>query len=88
MTVGLAESFDEHGVETMVGSARENAKSSECRPRASKTRLRGFYYRRAFPGDEVLECTVLREMSLTAREVLSHSALDTKVTKLVKQEQR
>lgn len=80
MIVGSAERLHERGVEDMVGSAGENAGPLECRQGERKTGVHGFYYRRAFRGNEVVESFVLRESSLTARETLSQSVQTEKWT--------
>lgn len=49
---------------------------------------RFFYYRSLVRGKKVVDCAVLREMILTAREVFSQPALDSKLYEVGKQEKR
>lgn len=80
--MSLTQPSDWQSVEDMVRDARENAEPREGRQRKKKTFLHGFNFRRVFRGSEVLNCAVLRELSLTARKGLSHRALHTKLTNL------
>lgn len=88
VTVRSAEPFFRQRMEDLIGSAGENFKLRECRQRWGNTRLHGLYYRLVRRGNNVLDCAALRKMILTAREVLSHRALDSKLSELGKQEQK
>lgn len=88
VNVRSAERFTEKGVKDVMGRARENAKPWEGPQGGRKTNPHSFYYNIVFCSEEVMECTVLREMNLVGREVLSRKALDTKLTKLLKQKWR
>lgn len=82
--MGSPKLFDEHGVEEMMESARENAESRKRRQVRRKTRLHASYYRRVSHGYEEVKCAVLKEMNLKAREVLRLKASDTKLPELEK----
>lgn len=61
--VRSAEPFDEQGVKDIVGNARDNAEIRKCRQGGRKTFLDGFYCRRVFLGNEVVDCAPLRDMN-------------------------
>lgn len=42
----------------------------------------GFHYSRVFRGSEVVNCALLNDMNLTARDVLSHKALNRELSEL------
>lgn len=79
VTVGLAEPFYAQGVEVMLGNARKNAERLECRQGERNTCLHGPHCRGVFRGREVVHSVVLREMSFSARKVLSHKASNRKL---------
>lgn len=85
---GSAEPLYGESVKDMIGSAKENAEPRECLRGERKPCLNGFCYKRAVSGNEAVDCAVLRKMSLTAREVLSDRALNSKLDDLEKQERR
>lgn len=87
MLEGSAEPFYGQGVKNMARSARANAKPRECRKGERKTCLHGSYNRLVFRGSKVRDCAVLKEIILSALEVLSQSVLDIEVDELRKQEQ-
>lgn len=76
MIAGSAEPFLRRRAENRVQTARKNVKPQECQLGGSKTFLHGLYYTLFFLSSEEVDCAVLREMSVTAREVLSHQALN------------
>lgn len=41
---------------------------------------KGFFYRKVFCGDEVMKCRALKELNLTAREMLRRKAIKGRVT--------
>lgn len=79
MVVGMAEPLYGHGVEDIVRNAKENTQPQECRQGEERTCLSGFYNRHAFRGNREFHCAELREINLTAREMLAHRALDHKL---------
>lgn len=74
--MGSAEPFHEQRVEDMVEGPREIAEPRECRQSEKNTCMPGFYYGPVFRCYEDVDCAILKEMSLTARKVLSHRALN------------
>lgn len=86
--LGLAKPFRGQRVENMVRSATDNAQRWEFQEKGRKAGLQGFYYRRVFRITELVDCAVLKEINLTAREVLSQKALNWKVNELGKQKRR
>lgn len=88
LIVGSAEPFCEQRVNDMARSARESAEPRKYRQGGKKTDLQGFYYSRVVRSNEVVNCAVLIEMNLTAREMLSHKAVNWKLKELRKQERR
>lgn len=60
----------------MVESAEENHEPRERRQRGKYSHLHGFYNTSLFRGIKIVVCAVLRETTLTAREVLSRRALN------------
>lgn len=88
VVVSSAESLFGQRVENMVKKARENAERREFRQGGRKKCLHGFDYRPVSRGSKVVDCAILKEMSLAAWQVLSHKALDGKAEKLEMQEQR
>lgn len=72
----------------MVGSARENFEPQECRQEGTKTCLHGFLNGRVFRDSKVVDSAVLEEITLTAREVLSHRVSSQKLDQLENQERR
>lgn len=75
VTVGLAESFSRQRVEALIRSATEHVERREALQRERKTCTHGYYYRHVFRASEVVDCTVLSEMSFSAVGVLSRRAL-------------
>lgn len=75
-------------VENMMGSAKESVETRECRQRERETCLHVFHYSRLFRGNKIVDCTVLREMNLTAWGVWSYRALNSKLYELGEQERR
>lgn len=47
----------------------------------TNTDLEGFYYRRVFHGDEVIECSVLEEPELTTGNMLRQKVVRNRVTR-------
>lgn len=88
MTVSSVEPFPGQRVDDMVGSTRENAEPQESRQGGTKKCLLGFYHKRVLRGSEVVDCAVRRQMSLTARELLSHGALKSELYELREQKRR
>lgn len=66
----LPEHFPEQTVKKMVASEIESVIDLRFRRGTRKAALEGFYYRKAFRGDNVMECLVLKKLGLTAREML------------------
>lgn len=82
--MGSPEPLDGQALEYIV----ESAESPQCPHGRRKTCLHVFYYRLVFHGREVLQCAILRELELTAREMLSHRAVNRKLDQLENQERR
>lgn len=57
--VSSTKPFERQELGEMVVSGSENAKPRKCRQKRRKTRLRGFYYRLFFRGNEVADCALL-----------------------------
>lgn len=72
----------------MVGSAKEIAESLGCRQAERNTCFHDFYYMCVCRGEEVVECTVLREIKLIAWQVSSNRALECRLDELGKQERK
>lgn len=83
--LGSARPFDGQDVKELVGCATEIAEPRECSQRERKTCPHGLYFTRVFRGDEVIECAVLKELNLTAWDVLSRRASNRKLDELGKQ---
>lgn len=81
-----AEPFCGHCADDTVGGARETPEPRKPPQREGKTCLHGFYSIFAFPGIEVADCSALNEMSLTAREALSHKSLSKNLNEVGKKE--
>lgn len=75
MIVGSAKPVGRQRVKESVESARANVQPLESWQEAKMTSLHGFHYRCDFKESKVVECAVMKEMSLKARDVLSHKAL-------------
>lgn len=75
VVLSSAEPFHGHDVKIMVGSAKGSVKSRECRQGKRKTCLQCFLGRRVFRGSAVVHQNVLRGVTLTAWDVLSHRFL-------------
>lgn len=76
--VASAEPFHEQDVKDMVVSARKINEPQESQQGGKKTFLQSFSCKSVFRDNEVVDCVVLKEMSLTAQKKLSHGALDSK----------
>lgn len=72
-------------VQDVVGSTRKNVKPRECRQAGRKTCLHGLYYRRVVRGSKMVDCAILRDMSLRADRMLSHRASICKLNEVRKQ---
>lgn len=82
--VGSAALISGRSVENMVESAREKAEHRKRRQRGRKACLHGLYFRRVFCGSKMADCAILREANVTAREVVSHRALNWKLSEVRK----
>lgn len=68
--VRSAEPFSEQAVHERVASEMKNNGVRRFRPSTRNTGLNGFYYRKLFHGDEVVECYVPKKLKLTAGKML------------------
>lgn len=88
VVVGSAEQFHGYGVDDVLIRAKKNAEPRECPEKRSRTRLHGLYFRPVFCVDEVVECPLLSQISVTARKMLSHRGLSDNLDRLRKQERK
>lgn len=88
VVVDSAEPFRGQRAEDIVERASKNAETHESPQEGEKAGVHGFYYRRVLHGNKVVDCPVLREINLTAWEVLSHNAVNRKINELENQERR
>lgn len=76
LILGLAEPFNGHDLNDMIKSGRKSTKPRECQQKERKTCAHSFYCRRVFRSSEEVNGAVLREMDLTAWELLGYKALN------------
>lgn len=71
----------------MVGSRMKDVEARRFRHCTKKTGLERFLYRTVLSGNEVMECFVLKELKLTAGEMLRRKAVRDEVTRFDEEQQ-
>lgn len=74
------EIFRGQAMDDMVKRGIEHVGGRRLPQSRTKKSAEGFYYRKLFRGDKVMECSVLSEVELTAKETLTWEAVSRKVT--------
>lgn len=77
--VGLLEPSPVQAMDDMVACRTEDFGDQRFCQGTRKRALKAFYYRRLFHRDEMVECSVLQELELTAAEMLGRKAVSARV---------
>lgn len=80
VVVKSPEPFRWQAVKKFVETGMEDMGGQRLRQGSTKKSGEGFYYRRKFRGDEVMECLVLKNPVLTAKKTVRWEAVSNKVT--------
>lgn len=87
VTVGSLKLIPGQAVDEIMASGMEDAGAGRARPGTGSTGLDRFHYNRVFRGDEVMQCSVLKNRKLTAGEMLKRKAESHRVRPLDEEQQ-